>query len=226
MRKLFFLQILFIGTLFFFSSCSDDVSEIITAIDGIVENSNGDRVSGAKIAITYQIQSPQGPFTTPANGTVLQISVPSNQRVTLRVKDDNNQVVIRTLIDRELQAGQHSFLWDLRNSKEKVVLSGLYFAETEFEDKSESFPFFVNIPNYSIYKFDEISFIATTDQDGRFEIDRDELLFNNVSLGDLNMTLNNQFTIWAIDTDSRVTQNNDVFFDSTQSSPVQIRISF
>lgn len=226
MRKFFIPQILFIGILFFFTSCSDDVSETITAIDGIVENSNGDRVSGAKIAITYQILSPQGPFTTPANGTVLQFSVPSTQRVTLRVKDDNNQEVIQTLIDRELQAGQHSFMWDLRNNDEKVVLSGLYFAETEFEDKTESFPFVVNIPDYSLYKFDDISFIATTDQEGRFEIDRDALLFGNVSLGDLSMTMNNQFTLWAMDSDSRVTQKNDVIFDSTQSSPAQVRISF
>jgi hypothetical protein len=226
MNKLLILVLSIIGILFLFTSCSDDVSEITTAIDGVVEDSSGNRVSGAKIAITYQILSPQGPFTTPANGMVLQISVPSNQRVTLRVKDDNNQEVIRTLIDRELQAGQHSFLWDLKNSEEKVVLSGLYLAETEFEEKTETFPFVVNIPDYSLHKFDEISFIATTDQEGRFEIDRDALLFENVSLSDLNMTLNNQFTLWAMVTDSRVTQNNDVFFDSTQSSPVHVKISF
>lgn len=226
MKKLLILVLSIIGILFLFTSCSDDVSEATKAIDGIVENSDGDRIPGVKIAITYQILSTQGPIITPPNGTVLQISVPSDQRITLRVKDQNNQEVIRTLIDRELQEGQHSVSWNLKNSEEKVVLSGLYFAETEFEGKTESFPFIVNIPDYSLFTFNEISFIATTDQDGRFEIGRDVLLFENDSISTLNVTLNNQFTLWAIDTDNRVAQNNEIFYDSTQSSPLQIRISF
>jgi hypothetical protein len=66
-----------------------------------------------------------------ADETTFALNVPARGRVTLRVVDVAGRVV-RTLLDREVAAGEHPLSWDGRTDAGTDVASGVYFARLEF----------------------------------------------------------------------------------------------
>jgi hypothetical protein len=73
-----------------------------------------------KLELEQNYPNPFNPRTT------IRFSLNSAQRVTLNVYNVTGQVVC-TLMDDQVQAGQHSVVWDGQNYRGESVASGIYF---------------------------------------------------------------------------------------------------
>jgi hypothetical protein len=202
------------------SSCSKSDDPTI-AIEGVVKDAQGNRVSNAKIALTYHLPG-YNPDTTSNKNIVIQFKVANEQKVSLRIKDRSGDLET-TLVDEIKPQGSYSYSWNLKNDDNKLISSGIYTKEIIFEN-SENFEkkLFLNIGHYNSYSFEEVSFLAKTDRNGRFIINKNDLVFSNPSFDELSLegTLSNRLTVWAIDSERGVASNSNVFYD-VQSSQIQ-----
>ena len=60
----------------------------------------------------------------------IRLAIPSNDRVSVKIYDVKGKYV-ETLMDKEVQAGQHQVTWEGRNSDGRRVTSGIYFVRVE-----------------------------------------------------------------------------------------------
>lgn len=58
--------------------------------------------------------------------TQISFDLPVNSKVSLKIYNIKGQLV-RTLLDKEVEAGQHKVVWDGKNQKGEIVASGIYF---------------------------------------------------------------------------------------------------
>jgi hypothetical protein len=76
-------------------------------------------------------------YPNPFNATTtIRYSLPTNSHVQLVVYNILGQKV-RTLVDEEQQAGQHTATWDGRNQSGNQVASGVYFYRIQYGNQSE-----------------------------------------------------------------------------------------
>jgi hypothetical protein len=79
--------------------------------------------SGARPEIFSLEQNHPNPFNPT---TEIRFSIPSTSRVSLDVFNVTGQRIV-TLVDEILAAGQHSVVWDGRDTDGNSVSSGIYF---------------------------------------------------------------------------------------------------
>jgi len=65
--------------------------------------------------------------------TQISFDLPVNSKVSLKIYNITGQLV-RTLIDKDMEAGQHKVIWDGKNQKGETVASGIYFYRLEAGD--------------------------------------------------------------------------------------------
>jgi hypothetical protein len=65
--------------------------------------------------------------------TQISFDLPVNSKVSLKIYNLTGQLV-RTIIDRDMEAGQHKVVWDGKNQKGETVASGIYFYRLEAGD--------------------------------------------------------------------------------------------
>ena len=94
-----------------------EVDIVLQAIATFVAETEN-QVPGS-FALEQNYPNPFNPATT------IQIKLPVQSEVTLAIYNLNGQLV-RTLVQENLPAGNHSFLWDGRNERGSEVASGLY----------------------------------------------------------------------------------------------------
>ena len=77
-------------------------------------------------------------YPNPFNPTTeIVFSIPKDLKVNLEVFNIMGQS-INTLIDEELNAGEHTIEWDSRNTSGQVVSSGIYFYKLQAGDQTDS----------------------------------------------------------------------------------------
>ena len=225
MKSRYLILTLTLCTILFFScSKSDDPT---VAIEGVVEDAQGNRISNAKIALTYHL-SGSNPDTASNDGVSIQFQVASEQNVTLRLKDSSGDLVT-TLIDEIKPEGIYRYSWNLKNDENQFITSGIYTYEIIFgESDNYEKKLFLNIGHYDAYSFEEVAYLARTDENGRFQINKKDLVFDNPSLDELSLegTLSNRLTVWASDSEMGVASNTDVFYDVQSSEIQQVNITY
>jgi len=60
----------------------------------------------------------------------IRLAVPSNDRVSVKIYDVKGKYV-ETLMDKEVQAGEHQVTWEGRNHEGRRVTSGIYFVRVD-----------------------------------------------------------------------------------------------
>jgi len=65
--------------------------------------------------------------------TQISFDLPVNSKVSLKIYNITGQLV-RTIIDRDMEAGEHKVIWDGKNQKGETVASGIYFYRLEAGD--------------------------------------------------------------------------------------------
>ena len=225
MKSRYLLFTLSLCTILFFSCSKSDDPTI--AIEGVVEDAQGNRISNAKIALTYHL-SGSNPDSASNDGVGIQFQVASEQNVNLKIKDSSGELVT-TLIDEIKPEGIYRYSWNLKNDENQFITSGIYSYEIIF-GSSDNFEkkLFLNIGYYDAYSFEEVSYFAQTDGNGHFKIKKKDLVFDNPSLNELSLegTLSNRLTVWAIDSEMGVSSNSDVFYDVQNSEIQQANISY
>ncbi|WP_457565839.1 FlgD immunoglobulin-like domain containing protein [Caldithrix abyssi] len=85
------------------------------------------------IPLTFQLkQNYPNPFNPQ---TTIEFSLPQHERVRLEIYNILGQVV-RTLVNDELSAGNHRFVWDGRNEQGQVAPSGIYIYRLKTPERS------------------------------------------------------------------------------------------
>jgi hypothetical protein len=70
--------------------------------------------------------------------TTLEYSIAASGRVTLRVYDLAGREV-RTLVDRDVEAGEHKVVWDGTTDSGQRAASGVYFVRMEAAGRMDAF---------------------------------------------------------------------------------------
>ena len=84
--------------------------------------------SNAKIPVDFELrQNYPNPFNP---STTIAFSIPSRSRVTLTVYDELGRT-IATLIDEEMEAGNHAVVWSGQDETGGKVASGVYLFRLE-----------------------------------------------------------------------------------------------
>jgi hypothetical protein len=99
------------------------------------------RKSESPLPVRFSIDAPR-PAGPGEKAVSFRVGLPDRGRLTLRVFDVRGRLV-RTVVDKEMDAGWHSLVWDDQTTKERPAAAGIYFARGEWNGKAVSRKFTV-----------------------------------------------------------------------------------
>ena len=104
--------------------CIEDTLSALS--DEIIEdNSENDNQGGIVIAIPVEFAL-SSPYPNPfINSTTIGVAVPSEALINIYIINESYEI-IQTLINENLNAGTHSFLWNAMNDEGSIVEDGYY----------------------------------------------------------------------------------------------------
>ncbi len=85
-----------------------------------IEDENDAQTGITTHQLAQNFPNPFNPFTT------ISFQIPADEKVSLKIYNTSGQL-IKTLVDKNLAAGSHSFNWDGSNNNRLAVSSGIYF---------------------------------------------------------------------------------------------------
>ncbi|MCK9309253.1 MAG: T9SS type A sorting domain-containing protein [Candidatus Cloacimonetes bacterium] len=88
-------------------------------------------------SIALLVLSLDSNYPNPFNpSTTIRFSTPSEEKVKLSIYNINGQKV-KELVDENMLAGNHSFIWNETDQSNRKVGSGIYFSRLEYAGKSK-----------------------------------------------------------------------------------------
>ena len=100
-------------------------------VDNFNVHSNGGGVSNNDINSPVAFTELKGNYPNPFNPeTTIRYSVKEAGPVAIEIYNLKGQLV-NTLVNKEMQSGQHSVVWNGKDASGKLVSSGLYFTRVE-----------------------------------------------------------------------------------------------
>lgn len=208
-------------------------------VRGKVLDPAGNPVEGAIIELNFHTNPPILPSgesmkimnSAQMPTTIIRFAMPTQAHVKLWITRKNPTEVVRTLIDRMMEAGYHSVVWDARNEDDKRVRSGIYTYHIDYSTGFYTEGDILLIGGYSDSdSIAELEYFAKTNHEGNFIIYQNNLPFGyqfNMVDDEGNLigtaTVTNQVKIWALHEDYSVTAMDSVYVDPETGAQVRLR---
>lgn len=167
---LFFILALMVSGCNLLSSGDDSSNNAV--IRGTVTDPAGQPLVGVKFFIEYYTQSnPAKPATS------ISFNLPETTSLKAWVTPFFSSDTVIVLIDDILERGDHTVVWNAKNSSGLFVPGNFYYAHIKTPDSYSKKQLFFNYFNnnmYSVYQE-----LAVTDSFGKYSININELAFSN-----------------------------------------------
>jgi len=145
-------------------------------------------------------------YPNPFNpATSIRFKLPVQSKIMVQITDRNSSKVIKTLIDREMNAGQHQVLWDAKDDSGHYVTNNIYSYHLIKDSTIFTKKMLLNMADPQYIKSLNCIPLATTDSNGKIEISFDnfpiyeEVIWSDAS-GNLlgNLTIPNTLDLFFI----------------------------
>jgi hypothetical protein len=225
---IFVLKCLYI--ILFLIGCKGIVEPVINnEIRGKVVDPIGNPVEDAIIELSFHTNPPYRQLAQYINTTnflkiatvTIRFSVPTQTHIKLWITRKNSTENIRTLIDRQIEAGYYSWIWDLKNNDGKSVISSIYTYHIDY-----GYGYYLEKDLFLDRQYSNndsipgLEYCAITNSGGVFSIPQDILPFDeqfNITDAEGNLIgigkVINQVKVWALYKDYSVTFQDNVFVD-------------
>jgi hypothetical protein len=161
-----------VAALVWLGGCSDSTEPSGTDSDlrGQVVDALGQPVAGATVVLQYEVDPPVGgAFDKPQTG--LRFELPEDGLATLWVSSFCDDDTVRMVVDGELPAGQHMFVWDGKDDEGLTMPDGVYHFHLVTASGASQQPFLLLYLGYDNLPEDAVlAPLAVTDARGGFAL--------------------------------------------------------